>query len=177
MTQLKVLQAGESRVLDVRDRYPVQPNTAVAKARNFAWLKGDAVHHDGVIMEPGDHDYSGSTLDEDPERLDVIYRVCIERGWGGFCYHAVASPNGRTFYTQSVGNYGAHVARRNHELLGLALLGDFTFHPPGQAQLCAAGLGLITLWHLTGRLLDTRGHREFAMPSWPTTCPGDTWWT
>jgi len=140
-------------------------------------LLGVAQHHDAAIMSPGDENYDGSTLDEDLRRLDLIYRVGIGNGWGGFPYHFVASPNGRVFYTTDLSFFGAHVARRNHQLVGVALMGLFTDAQPVRESLCAAGLAIATIWHLAGRLLDVRGHREWALPTDPTACPGDTWWS
>lgn len=171
------LAVGRSEILDARGLYPRQPDGFTMRQRDLGALRGYAIHHDGAIMEPGDRDYSGSTLNEDLDRLATIYQVGYNRGWGGFPYHFVASPNGRVFYTCSVSVFGAHVARRNHELIGIALMGNFTQHPPGQAQLCAAGLALLAAFEFTGALRDVRGHREWALPGEGTVCPGNTWWT
>lgn len=164
---------GRAIIFDVRHIFPPQHAGSVGRPRLMSNLLGLAVHHDGVIMAPGDRDYNGTTLNEDLERLGAIYRHGADQGWGGFPYQFVASPNGRLFYTTDVSLFGAHVARRNHELLGLALMGDFSATWPGQALLCAAGLGVVTAWHLAGRLLDVRGHREWALAGHPTVCPGD----
>ena len=173
--QVIPIAIGETEILDVRHEFPNEPDGFTGRRRVMDALAGVAVHHDGAIMAPGDQDYSGSSLDEDLERLQTIYSVSLSNGWGGFCYHLVGSPNGRVFYTQSVYNYGAQVARRNDELLGIALMGDFTNARPNRAQLCAGGLALVAAWYLAGRLLDTRGHWEWALPSDPTACPGNTW--
>ena len=171
------LAIGKAEILDVRHLYQKKPGGSTTRPRDIGRLRGFAVHHDGVIMEPGDRDYSGSTLNEDLDRLAVIYSVGINNGWGGFPYHFVVSPNGRTFYTCSVGVFGAHVARRNHELIGIAFMGNFVHHPPGQQQLCAGGLAVLSGFVFTGALRDVRGHREWALPGEGTVCPGDTWWT
>jgi hypothetical protein len=168
---------GRLEILDCRDRYPPVPGGSVGRTRDLDDVIGFAVHHDAAVMEPGDRNYDGSTLDEDLRRLDLIYQVGLNNGWGGFPYHGVASPNGRFFYTCDLLNFGAHVARRNHELIGICLMGLFTHHEPGDKQLCAAGLGIVAFWHFLTRLRDLRGHREWAIPSSPTQCPGDTWWT
>lgn len=173
----KRLQIGTREVLDVRHLFPNEPNGSTATKRWTSALAGIAVHHDGVIMAAGDRDYNGTTLNEDLARLQAIYDRGISEGWGGFPYHTVSSPNNRTFYTQDVANYGAHVARRNHQLLGHAIMGDFSSRAPRDDQLCGAALGIITLYHATGRLLDFRGHREWALAGQGTQCPGDTWWT
>ena len=170
------LRIGQARIWDVRSRFPPQPQTALGLPRDMDALLGIAIHHDGVLFPAGDRDFSGSTLDEDLERLQAIYQHGLDQGWGGFPYHMVASSNGRTFYTTAAGLWGAHVALRNDELLGLCLMGNFETATPLQPQLCAAGLGLVALWHLVGRLRDVRGHREWALRESPTACPGDSWW-
>lgn len=169
------LRIGKTRICDARALFPNVPAGSTGRKRMLSQLVGVAVHHDGVLFEPGDHDYNGSTLDEDLGRLQAIYAVCLDRGWGGFCYHFVASPNGRLFYTQDVRNFGAHVARRNHELLGVAIMGDYSFHGPPVAAKCAAGLGLLAAWHESYRFLPVMGHSAGAPGDWPTRCPGVLW--
>lgn len=165
---------GGVEVVDVRHLFSLV--APAARVRNSAVLAGVAVHHDGVIMMSGDRDYSGSTLDEDLKRLGVIWTRGVSQGWGGTPYHLVASPNGRCFYTLDLSCFGAHVAGRNDELVGVALMGNFMYAHPGDLQLCAAARGLLAIWGWSGRLLPFKGHREWALPQYPTSCPGDTWW-
>lgn len=166
-------QLGGKRLVDVRHLFPVAE--PAGRLRDLVQLVGVGVHHDGVIMAPGDRNYSGSTLDEDLQRLRIIYGVALDWGWGGFPYHLVASPNGRVFYTLSIDYYGAHVARRNYELLGLALMGNFMDRPPGTPQLCAAGLALAAIQAELQGPDFFNGHGQYAMRAYPTSCPGDTW--
>lgn len=168
------LIVGGVELVDVRHYFP--PTGLVARRRPVRVPLGVAVHHDGVLMGPGDRHYSGTTLDEDLERLRAIYRHGLSMGWGGMPYHVMASPNGRCFYTLDLAYYGAHVARRNHELVGLCLMGNFMFRHPGDLQLCAAARGLLGMWGWYAHLLPFRGHREWALPGDGTVCPGDTWW-
>jgi hypothetical protein len=163
------------QLYDVRSLYPPEEGGAVARPRDPALLTAVAIHHDAAMMNPGDLDYSGSSLNEDMARLDIIYRHSLNQGWGGFPYHLVASPNGRAFYTTDVSLFGATVAARNHQLLGVALMGNFMLAQPGDTQLCAAARCLLATWALTGRLLAPWGHRELALPGYATSCPGDTW--
>jgi hypothetical protein len=172
----KRMPIGRSEIVDVRHLYPPSPDGPIGRSRDSSQLLGIAVHHDAAIMAPGDEDFDGTTLDEDLRRLDLIYRVSNDRGWGGFPYHMVASPNGRTFYTTDVSFFGAQVADRNNELVGVALMGLFTDKAPERAQLCAAGLAIVSFWHFFNRLVDVKGHREWARAWSPTECPGDTWW-
>jgi hypothetical protein len=175
MPDLQRINIGPLEIVDVRDLFP--PDGPMARDREPAALLGVAIHHDGVIMRPGDTDYSGSTLNEDLARLQAIANRSVQQGWGAFPYHFVASPNGRCFYTADWHLFGAHVAKRNNELVGVALMGNFMYSHPGDLQLCAAGRALIALWTWTGRLLTYRGHREWALPSDPTSCQGDTYAT
>jgi len=151
------LSVGRLEILDCRLRYPPVAGGSAGRPRDLTKLVGVAVHHDAVLFDAGDWNYNGSTLDEDLRRLDAIYQRGLDMQWGGFPYHFVCSPNNRVYYTQDVRHFGAQVAHRNHELVGVA------------------GMG-ISVYHFTGRLLDVRGHREWAVAPDPTACPGDTWW-
>jgi hypothetical protein len=175
MPDLQRITLGPLEIVDARERFP--PSGSVARPRDPAALLGVAIHHDAGAMAAGDLNYSGDTLDEDLTRLQLLYRIGLDRGWGGLPYHFVASPNGRCFYTTDWHLFGAQVAGRNHQLVGVALMGNFLSSTPGDLQLCAAGRALIYLWQQTGRLLDQKAHKEWALPSSPTQCPGDTWTT
>ena len=162
-------------IVDVRHLCPPEEGGAVARPRDPALLTATAIHHDAGAMPPGDRNYDGSTLDEDLARIAAVYRHGLAQGWGGYPYHLVASPNGRAFYTTDISLHGAHVAKRNHLFLGVALMGNFMLHPPGDEQLCAAARCLVATWALTHRLITYWGHHELALPAYPTSCPGDTW--
>jgi hypothetical protein len=165
---------GGVEVVDVRHIFPTgEPGSY---PRSDLPLVGVAIHHDGVIMAPGDQDYSGTTLNEDLGRLATVHRHGISQGWGGMPYHLMASPNGRCFYTLALDRYGAHVAKRNHQLLGVSLMGNFMYAHPGDLQLCAAARALVAIWGWSGGLLTWKAHREWALPQYPTSCAGDTWW-
>lgn len=173
MPNLGRIPLGNLEIVDARDLWPAAG--PAARPRQFALLQGIAVHHDGVIMPPGDVNYSGATLDEDLARLEAIHNRSVDQGWGSFPYHLVVSPNGRCFYTLDVDFFGAHVARRNHELVGVCHMGLFNAAPPSDVQLCAAGRALLHLLRRTGVLATVRGHKDWALPDRPTSCPGDLW--
>ena len=169
------LKLGGVEVVDVRHVF--KSGTPALRMRDLDLLKGIAYHHDGVLMAAGDQDYSGSTLDEDLARLWAIWQHGLGMKWGGMPYHLVVSPNGRCFYTLSLDFCGAHVARRNHELVGVALMSNFTYAEPGDLQLCAAARATLAIWGWRRELLGGRGHREWALPLEGTACPGNTWWS
>ena len=168
------LLLGGVEVVNVRHMFPT--SGPAARQRDKRLLGGVAIHHDGVIMAPGDRDYSGSALDEDLERLRAIYEHGQDEDWGGMPYHFVVSPNGRCFYTLDLDCCGAHVAGRNDVLVGVSLMGNFMYAQPGDLQLCAAARALVAIWGWSGRLLPFKAHREWALPAYPTSCVGDTWW-
>ena len=161
------------RLVDVRHLFPT--DGSAGRRRDIARVIGVAVHHDGVLMAPGDRNYSGGTLDEDIQRLYAIYNRGLQAGWGGFPYHLVASPNGRLFLCLDLSCFGAHVAQRNHELLGVSLMGNFMLEAPSTTQLCAAGLAVAVCWRDPFSPGAVEAHYQWARPTWPTSCPGDTW--
>lgn len=167
------MKIGRIDVADIRHFWtPEGPAGRPAPLDNMI---GIAIHHDAVLMPAGDLDYSGSTLDEDLERIDIIHRHSQSREWGHFPYHLVATPHGRLFYTSDLDVMGAHVARRNHELKGLCILGDFTDDTPTPAALCAAGAGVTAILQARGNILPPRPHLEWALQGYATLCPGDNW--
>ena len=159
------------RMVDVRHLFH-EENT---QTRPLSDVEGLVIHHDGVVMPAGDRDYSGSTLDEDIERLRAIYSHAIAQGWRRFPYHAAASPNGRAFLTLDPGHRGSHCRGKNGSHLGVVLLGNFMYAEPGNKQICAAGLAIAAAWGLAGRPLPAGAHRFETPPDHPTACPGDTW--
>ena len=162
---------GRKRMADVRHLF----EDTVPRTRRPDGLRGIAIHHDGVLFDEGDMGPPTGTLDEDLRRLEIIYRTAIGRGLLRFPYHFVASPHGRLFYTLDLEHRGSHVAMRNDELIGVALLGLFTEEPPADAALCAAGSAVAAIWHELGRLIPLRAHREWSLAGHATQCPGDTW--
>ena len=159
-------------VVDVRHYWAPSGSAARLKQRRAT---GIVIHHDGVLFPEGDRNHNGTTLDEDLQRIDAIHNHSVAQGWGSFPYHMVATPNNRLFYTLDLRYFGAHVARHNHELQGLALMGDFTRAEPNDALLCAAGAGVVAIMRDIQRLVAVWGHTDWADRDWQTECPGQTW--
>lgn len=97
------------------------------------------------------------------------YHVSV--GYGGFAYHMAAFPSGRAYLCGDLGARRAHVAQRNHELLGVVLIGTFTTVLPGAKQMDALREALL---HMRAEYpaREIRGHREWALPGEGTACPG-----
>ncbi len=157
---------------DIRDRYPDLPGFACSNRHEMSSLIGIAIHHDAAEFAEGDWDYNGTTLDEDVERLDIIYRCCKDV-LGGFPYPMVASPNGRLWLCRDLDTWGAHVAQRNDELGGIAIMANFTGKAPSDKALCAASQGIVLYRRLAGKELFAGGHHWYALQSYSTACPGD----
>jgi len=158
-------------VADVRSAYPDKPGQSLSYLHALPSLIGIAIHHDAVSFQSGDQDYNGTTLDEDVKRLDAIYEYNYDR-LGGFPYPLVASPNGRLLLCRDLETWGAHVAKRNDVLGGIAIMGDYTDREPPVEALCAASLGCILYWRAIGGSRKVMGHADWALLSDSTACPG-----
>jgi len=168
----RTIDLGYTKLVDVRHLLPAQPPGAVATPLDI--VNTFEAHHDGVLQLPGDHDYNGTTLDEDIERLQAIHAHAIAQGWGSFPYHFDASPNGRTFYTLDIRYRGSHAKARNSQGRAVVLNGDFTHSRPLTRQLCAAGLALALL-RLTIGVHPVKAHTQLPSPAGDTECPGRFW--
>lgn len=131
-------------------------------------LAGIALHHSvsGDSIAPD----AGET--QEIAHLQAIDRYHIEQGFGGIGYHMAVFASGRIYLTGSLEGARAHVAGRNHELLGLVGIGTFTERLPSQQQAIALRRAVAMLREATGRALSVRGHREWALPGQGTVCPG-----
>lgn len=57
-----------------------------------------------------------------PEQIAQIH---LNKGWGGIGYHFVITNDGIIHYVGDLGTWRANVANRNHECIGILLVGDF----------------------------------------------------
>ncbi len=105
--------------------------------------------------------------------IQTIDAYHVSQGWGGFGYHLASFPSGRFYLCGDLDGARAHVASRNHELRGVVFIGDFTARDPGPAQLAAGAEAVALVRQAAGRPLALAGHRAWALPDYPTSCPGD----
>lgn len=148
--------------LGVTGRYPTNPSDII----------GVATHH----SVSGGQFFTARvmTFGDELNHLRMIDQYHVSIGFGGFAYHMAAFPSGRYYLTGSLGGARAHVASRNHELIGFLLIGDFTAVAPPPTQIAAAAACLAFIRQTyPGR--PNKGHRDWALPGWGTSCPGDTW--
>lgn len=158
--------------------------------RTAEQVTGLALHHDAVAFQDIDRNFSGTTIDEERARMQASYnwhtkfrdgnpdmkRIGVDGwNWPGMGYHLYAFPSGRIYLVGDLATVRAHVAHRNTPLAGLVLAGDFTNAPPVDGLLLAAGSALLYIWGWTGRIIEPRGHRQWAVAGWGTACPGNTY--
>lgn len=137
----------------------------VTEPDGWADLKpiGIAIHHTVTRMD------ADASEKEERLHLEAIDNYHVSLDYGGLGYHFVVFPSGRGYRTGNPRRARAHVAKRNHELQGIALVGDFTSESPTTLALQTVGEILRELnpeHHLA-----VRGHRDWAVPGWGTECP------
>lgn len=102
--------------------------------------------------------------------IRAIDRQHVGQDFGGFGYHGITFPSGRSYYCGD--GQRAHVAKRNHQLRGWALHGTFTEQLPGPAQFAGLREALTAERSRFSWLVPIKGHREWALPGEATQCPG-----
>lgn len=93
-------------------------------------------------------------------------------GWVGIGYHVGVNPDGEIALLGNLDSQRAHVAKRNHELVSICLTGNFTDVEPTPAQKQGLQDAIGWLQAMYGEI-PVQMHREAALPSDPTACPGD----
>ena len=143
-------------------RYPIGPDPQGRP------VIGIAIHHT-VTEIP-----AVATRDDEIAHLLAIDADHTARGWGGFGYHLAVMPSGRWYYCGYLRGARAHVASRNHELIGVAFVGNFTGRQPTWEAILA-GREAIAFIRATYPGRPVHSHAYWTLPQYPTVCPGDTW--
>jgi len=121
------------------------------------------VHHDG--MDPF---FSTSRADA-TDRIELIRRSHVNKGWADIGYHYVIDPGGRIYQGRPIALQGAHVKDNNEHNLGVMMLGNYDRQSPTPAA--SAALAAFVRAQMTHyRVVHTRvyTHQELR----PTACPG-----
>ena len=133
---------------------------------------GIAIHH---TVSGGDF---ADDIPDSPEaelaHLKAIDVYHVAQGWGGFGYHLAVFSSGRLYYCGSITSARAHVASRNHELIGVAFVGNFSDRMPTWEAI-QAGREAIAFIRATYGPIPVHAHGYWALPQYPTACPGGTW--
>lgn len=125
---------------------------------------GIALHHTVTTISPS------ATPQAELEHIRSIDSYHVSQGWYGFGYHYAVFPSGRIYRT----GWGcrAHVASRNHELIGIAWVGNLSSRRPSQIEIAAASIAVRDAWERIGANVTVKGHKDWALPAYPTACPG-----
>jgi hypothetical protein len=126
---------------------------------------GLAIHHTVTTISPW------ATEAEERAHIRAIDRYHVSKGWYGFGYHYAVFPSARVY--RCGWGQRAHVANRNHELIGVAFVGDLTNRSPSPFETASAGLAIADAWTRIGKEVPVKGHRDWVTdPAWATACPG-----
>lgn len=143
-------------MLDMRGQLPQGPGAYLW--RSFSTVKYIVLHHSGVDVDSS-------------ARQIALYHIG-KYGWPGCGYHVVVRWDGTLEWANDWTTMSYHVARRNHECIGICCPGDYTSQLPRDAQLQAA-------LHLARWLrqefvpqAQIVGHRDISLPGYETACPG-----
>lgn len=139
----------------------------VTKPEGWASLKtvvGVAIHHTVTTISPS------ATEAEEIAHIRAIDQYHVRQGWHGIGYHYLCFPSGRVYRV----GWGAraHVANRNHELIGIAWVADLSARKPNTYEIAAAATSLRDAWARIGSKVQVKGHRDWAVQGWGTSCPG-----
>jgi hypothetical protein len=121
------------------------------------------VHHDG--MPP----VTLRTERDAAERIDLIRRAHIGRGWADIGYHYIIDPQGRIWQGRPRNLQGAHVKDHNEHNLGIMVLGNFVEQRPTAAALSSLDAFILANMRMFRvSLHSVQTHQELAT----TACPG-----
>lgn len=133
-------------------------------------ILGKAAHHS---VSGGTFFMAGQTTPQDEiNHIRMIDQYHVSIDFGGFGYHACGFASGRSYQTGDFNGARAHIAGRNHELLGWVLVGDYTDQLPPTGAIAAAAECERAFDTYLGRQVPLKGHRDWALPGYGTTCPG-----
>jgi len=122
------------------------------------------------------HSVTNPTSDSKSD-VDYIALLHKNRGWGGVGYHFIITADGMVWYVGDVSTMRANVADKNHLVIGICLVGDFTKGNPTDDQILSAHDLCKYLLFDTPSIPNLKdwgqlvGHKELQA----TQCPGTYW--
>jgi len=114
--------------------------------------------------------------DADSHPYDVAVYHIEHNDWPGHGYHYQILKDGTIFQTNYLQTMCYNVAGRNHEVIGILINGKFLpfgENTPTKAQIKSANQLIKYLSSLLPNKVEVVGHKDIALPSSPTTCPGN----
>jgi len=147
-------------VIDIRSSFPRKTRP---RQRPDSAIRRIVVHHDAA-PPPKDGAEVGCLL--------AYHKEHQAKRWGGIGYHYAIARRGTVYKLNPATSVTAHARGGSRDGLGVMLMGDFTHHPPSQAQLesltaLAAEL-VLNYKNITAMV----GHRRVSGSR--TACPGDS---
>jgi hypothetical protein len=122
-------------------------------------------HHEGATDSPVYFSDYATTK----QRIELIRKFHLSRGWGDIGYHYIVDRAGRVWQGRPVSLQGAHVSENNEHNIGVMCLGNFDLQSPSSAQLKA----LQTIVRDLRRNNSVRANRIYTHQELrPTACPG-----
>ena len=110
--------------------------------------------------------------------VDYIAELHRRRGWDGVGYHFIITADGMVWYVGDIGMGRANVANKNHLVIGVCLVGDFTKGNPTDEQILSAHdltkffiEEMPQLVNVSDWESGLKGHKELQA----TQCPGTNW--
>jgi hypothetical protein len=159
-------------LIDVRQDFPSYQVGRTMGPRDPAQLMMVTQHHDAAYY--AQDPLPGDDAPAELARIAAVYRQHTAQGWGGIGYHTYGFPSGRLYLVGSFETQRANVAGRNHLSIGHCSAGLFMGSMPPLGTQLVAAMATIAAWKYAGRLLAPLSHRDAALRSDPTACPGDT---
>lgn len=126
---------------------------------------GFAIHHSVTTSGPA------ATEGQELAHIKRIDEAHVLQEFGGFGYHLAGFASGRSFLCGDLSGQRAHVKGRNHELIGIVAIGDFTSGLPAPPQINAL-IDCLQVARQTYGNLEVRGHNDWALPGEGTICAG-----
>ena len=127
-----------------------------------------AIHHSAARFFPR----AAPTPADEIAHLRMIDVYHVSLGYGAFGYHVAVFPSTRAYWCGTLTRCRAHVKDRNHELIGVVAIGDYTLAPPSPSHIAATAHAVSWIRDNVGRMLPTAPHKQLAIAASPTACPG-----
>ena len=154
-----VTTVGDLKVIDLRDALPTN---GVYAERTLISVRYLVVHHSAVIT--------------DSSAWSITNYHISKYDWPGIGYHFLVHQDGVIEYVGDIHQIRNNVARRNHEIIGICLPGNWTYISPPKVQRANTRILLKALRKELEREVFIVGHGEIAVPGHETECPGDTYY-
>jgi len=122
-------------------------------------------HHEGATDSP----VYFSDYETTKNRIELIRKFHLSRGWGDIGYHYIVDRAGRVWEARPVSLQGAHVSENNEHNIGVMCLGNFELQTPSNAQIQALRAIVRQLRRANAiAVKNVYTHQELK----PTACPG-----